>query len=177
MQKNQFYSAMLAALALILSSAVHARAPEGWPFSEYNDAAQMSRQMNKPMFVYFGFATCPYCLYANEHTFSSVALRKLYTDHYVLAYFDIRGNPADSITLTGGEVMTRAEAIKRLKGSPVPAWMFVAADGREILMRRGSRTKVDAFMQFDLYVTSGEYRKVSFEEFLWRRGLREEKVE
>ena len=68
MQKNQFYSAMLAALALILSSAVHARAPEGWPFSEYTDAAQMSRQMNQPMFVSTPFVDGPWCMWSPRRT-------------------------------------------------------------------------------------------------------------
>ena len=117
------------------------------------------------------------CEYANRNTFAFDALRKRYTDHYVLAYFDIRGNPADVISLPDGAKLTRAEAIKRLKASPVPAWMFVGPDGREILMRRGSRTRVDAFMKFDLYVASGAYRRSSFDDFLARRGLREDKVE
>src|SRR5258705_8494564 len=129
------------------------------------------------MFVYFGFATCPYCIYANEHTFAFDTLRKRYTDHYVLAYFDIRDNRNDVMTLPNGEKLTRTEAIKRLKGSPVPAFFFKQKTAYEILMRRGSRTTVDAFMKFDLYVTSGEYKKGSFEEFLLRRGLTEARVE
>ncbi len=80
------------------------------------------------------------------------ALRKRYTANYVLAYFDIRGNPEDVITLPAGQQLTRAEAIKRLKGSPVPAWMFVDPEGKTLLMARGSRTRVDAFMTYDLYV-------------------------
>jgi hypothetical protein len=55
--------------------------------------------------------------------------------------------------------------------------MFMDAGGKEILMRRGSRTNVNAFMLFDLYVTSGAYRQASYEDFLKQRGLREEKVE
>ena len=166
------------ALILALSSAVaHAKIPDGWPFVDYNEAVRIAKRLHKPMFVYFGFPTCPYCEYANVHTFAFDALRKRYTDHYVLAYFDIRGNPNDVITLPNGEKLTRAEATKRLKGSPVPAWMFVDPDGKEILMRRGSRTKVDAFMNLDLYVASAAYKKSSFDDFLARRGLKEEKVE
>jgi thioredoxin-related protein len=166
------------ALVLALSSAVaQAKIPDGWAFVDYNEAVRTAKRLHKPMFVYFGFATCPYCIYANEHTFALDALRKRYTDHYVLAYFDIRGNRSDVITLPNGENLTRGEAIKRLKGSPVPAWMFVDPDGNEILMRRGSRTKVDAFMNLDLYVASGAYKKGSYEDFLAQRGLREETVE
>ena len=93
----------------------------------------------------------------------------------MLAYFDIRGNPADVITLPDGEKLTRADAITRLRASPVPAWMFVSPEGKEILMRRGSRTPVEAFMQFDQYVSSGAYQKVSLEKFLAQRGLHETK--
>jgi hypothetical protein len=44
-------------------------------------------------------------------------------------------------------------------------------------MRRGSRTRVETFLNLDLYVASGAYKKGSFEDFLWRRGLTEERVE
>jgi thioredoxin-related protein len=170
-------SLTLAIVLLLAAGFVQARIPEGWPFIDFNDAVRDAKRMGKPIFVYFGFATCPYCEYANRNTFAFNALRKRYTDHYVLAYFDIRGNPADIITLPDGAKLTRADAIKRLKASPVPAWMFVSPDGREILMRRGSRTRVEAFMKFDLYVASGAYRQSSFEDFLAQRGLREEEVE
>lgn len=89
----------------------------------------------------------------------------------MLAYFDIRGNPDDSITLPGGGQLTRAEAIKHLKGSPVPAWMFVSPEGKTLLMGRGSRTRPDVFMTYDLYVGSGAYKRMTFEEFLARRDL------
>ena len=159
---------LVACLLCLASGVARAKAPDGWGFIDYNEAVVQAKQKGKAMFVYFGFATCPYCLYLNQHTLSSDALRKRYSDHYVLAYFDIRGNPNDMITLPGGDKLTRAEAIKRLKGSPVPAWGFVAPDGKEILMRRGSRTKVAAFMQFDAYVSNGAYKQDTFAEFLAR---------
>lgn len=165
-----------AALALTCSAA-RAKVPDGWAFVDFNQAVRVAQRTGKPLFVYFGFATCQYCEYANRHTFAFDALRRRYSDHYVLAYFDIRGDPNDAIVLPGGDKLTRAEAIKRFKGSPVPAWMFMAPDGRQILMRRGSRTKVDAFMKFDLYVASGAYRRASFESFLAARGLREDAVD
>ena len=167
---------LLCALAL-LAGAAQARVPEGWPFVDYSEAVRIARQTNKPMFVYFGFNTCPYCIYLNQHTLAFGALRQRYAEHYVLAYFDIRGKPDDVITLPSGEQMTRGQAIRRLKGSPVPAWSFVAPDGREILARRGSRTKVDAFIKFDQYVMSGAWPQTTFEEFLAQRGLHEDKVE
>ena len=67
--------------------------------------------------------------------------------------------------------------IRKLKGSPVPAWAFVAADGREILMRRGSNTGIDSFMQYDQYVSSGSWPQTTFEEFLLQNGVRETKAE
>ena len=167
----------LALFVALAAGIAPAKAPDGWPFLDFNEAVRAAKTLNKPMFVYFGFETCPHCLYANQHTFSSAMLRKFYTDHYVLAYFDIRGDPDDPITLPQGETLTRREAIKRLKGSPVPAWMFIDRDGKEILMRRGSHTNVNAFMKFDLYVTSGAHRQSSFEDFLKQRGLRDEKAE
>jgi thioredoxin-related protein len=166
----------LAMLALVLALAPavsQAKAPAGWQFVEFNEAVRVAKTTNKPMFVYFGFPACPYCEIANRNTFSNNALRQRYTEHYVLAYFDIRGNPQDTVTLPGGEKLTRAVAIKRLRSSPVPAWMFVSAQGREILMRRGSATPVEAFMQFDQYVASGAYERTSLEDFLAQRGQRE----
>ena len=164
------------ALALLASVAA-ARVPEGWPFLEYNEAVRVAKQASRPMFVYFGFETCQYCIYLNKNTLSFEALRRRYAEHYVLAYFDIRGKQDELITLPSGERLPRGQAIRRLKGSPVPAWAFVAPDGREILMRRGSRTGVDAFMKFDQYVMSGSWPQTTFEEFLAQRGLREDKVE
>lgn len=166
---------VLAVTFLIAPLGAQARTPDGWPFIEYNEAVRMAKRVHKPMFVYFGFPTCPYCEIANKNTFSFDTLRKRYTDHYVLAYFDIRGNPDDPITMLNGEKMTRGEAIKRLRSSPVPAWMFVSPEGKEILMRRGSRTPVEAFMQFDQYVSSGAYQRGSLENFLAQRGLHEAK--
>ena len=167
--------AVLACVLALAPATAEAKAPEGWPFVEFNEAVRLAKKANKPMFVYFGFPACPYCEIANKNTFSVEALRKAYAEHFVLAYFDIRGNPADAVTLPGGDRLTRAEAIKRFKSSPVPAWMFMSPDGREILMRRGSRTPVEAFMQFDQYVSSGAYQRASFEEFLAQRGVREAK--
>ena len=165
---------VMLAFVLALAPAVSwAKVPEGWGFIDYNEALAVAKKTNKPIFVYFGFATCPYCEYANKHTFSYDVLRKRYAEHFVLAYFDIRGNPGDTITLPGGDTLTRAEAIKRLRGSPVPAWTFMSPDGREILMRRGSRTPVEAFLQFDQYVSSGAYQTASFADFLAQRGMRE----
>jgi thioredoxin-related protein len=174
MDKRMIRLAGILALAAFVHAA-QAKPPEGWPFVEYNEAIRMAERAHKPVFVYFGFPTCPYCEIANKNTFSFAALRKRYAEHYVLAYFDIHANPGDIMRLPGGEQLTRAEAIKRLKASPVPAWMFVGANGEEILMRRGSRTPVEAFMQFDEYVAGGAYRQVSFETFLARRGLQEAK--
>jgi thioredoxin-related protein len=165
--------ALAAALALP-SAGARARVPEGWPFLEFNEAVETAKKQRKPLFVYFGFATCPYCIYLNEHTFTSEAMRKRYTANYVLAYFDIRGDPDDVMTLPGGGEATRAEAIKQFRGSPVPAWMFVDPEGRTILTRRGSRTGVDSFMTYDLYVATGAYRRMTFEEFLSRRGFAED---
>ena len=166
----------LAAFVLLLPPVfAQAKSPDGWPFVEFNEAVRVAKKAQKPLFVYFGFPTCPYCEYANKHTFSDEALRKSYAKHYVLAYFDITGNRDDPMTLPGGDRLSRADAIKRLRGSPVPAWMFVSPDGREILMRRESRTPVKAFMQFDLYVSSGAYQRASLEDFLAQRGEHEAK--
>jgi thioredoxin-related protein len=166
-------SFLLATALLLASHGVQAKTPDGWPFVEYNEAVRLAKRAHKPIFVYFGFQTCPYCEVANKNTFSSAALRKRYAEHYVLAYFDIRGNPADMMTLPDGAKLTRAEANKRFKSAPVPAWMFVSSEGKEILMRRGSRTPVEAFMQYDQYVSSNAYQSASFENFLTQHGLHE----
>lgn len=177
---NSFFRAISLSLALLLCVAAgptRAELPEGWAFLEYNEALKVAKQQGKPVFVYYGFNKCPYCVYANKHTFSSEELRRTYSSRYVLAYFDIRGNREDAIQLADGSRMPRGDAIKHLKASPVPAWAFLDPQGREVLARRGSRTKVDAFKQFDAYVGGGEYKSISFEAFLTKRGWVEEKVE
>jgi thioredoxin-related protein len=160
-----------------MAAVAQAELPEGWNFLEYNEALSTAKRLNKPVFVYYGFKKCPYCVYVNRHTFVSDELRKTYSDHYVLAYFDIRGNPDDMMDLADGTRMRRADAIKHLKGSPVPAWAFLDSKGSELLARRGSRTKVAAFNQFDAFIAGGAYKKQSFEAFLASRGWVEEKVE
>jgi thioredoxin-related protein len=165
------------ALVIALSGPGQAKPPEGWPFLDFNEAVETAKRLNKPLFVYFGFETCPYCLYLNEHALASESLRKLYSSNYVLAYFDIRGEPDDVMNLPDGRKLTRREAIKELNSAPVPAWMFVEPGGKTVLMRRGSRTRVNEFWKYDLYVAGGGYRQGSFEEFLAKRGLREEKAE
>lgn len=166
---------MLAIVVQLAPAVAQAKPPEEWPFIEFNQAVRTAKRVNKPMFVYFGFPTCPYCEIANKNTFSSNTLRKRYTEHYVLAYFDVRGNADDIIALPGGEKLTRAEAMTRLRSNPVPAWMFVSPEGKEILMRRGSATPVEAFMQFDQYVSSRVYQRASFGDYLAQRGLHEAK--
>ena len=161
----------------LFAGAAAARVPTGWPFLEYNEAVRVAKQKNKPLFVYYGFETCQYCVYLNNNTLSYTALRTRYTEHYVLAYFDIRGKPGDIMTLPNGEKLPRGQAIRKLKGSPVPAWAFVAPDGREILMRRGSNTSIDSFMQYDQYVSSGSWPQTTFEEFLLLNGVRETKAD
>ena len=177
MTKRSIAGLALWAVLFFFTAAAQARIPDGWPFLEFNAAVRAAQQQHKPMFVYFGFATCPYCLYLNRNTFSFDALRERYSAHYVLAYFDVRADRADAITLPGGGELTRGEAMKRYKVTAVPAWMFVDPDGKVVLMRRGSRTGVEAFLRYDQYVESGAYRRQSFEEFLAQRGLTEERVE
>jgi thioredoxin-related protein len=157
--------------------AAQARIPEGWAFLEFNAAVRVAREQRRPLFVYFAFDTCPYCRYLNENTFSFEALRQRYSANYVLAYFDVRANREDTITLPGTGELSRGEAMKLLNVRAVPAWAFVEPDGKVILMRRGSRTGVEAFMRYDSYVTSGAYQRATFEEFLAQRGLVEERVE
>jgi thioredoxin-related protein len=63
--------AIVWALCFVATSAAHAKTPDGWPFVEYTEAIKLSQKSGKPMFVLFGFPTCPYCEYLNKHTFSS----------------------------------------------------------------------------------------------------------
>ena len=92
---------MTLAIALLLALGVaQAKVPDGWPFVDFNEAVRVAKRTGKPMFVYFGFPTCPYCEYANQPTFVSDVLRKRYTDHYVLAYFDMLSlTPGDFIAV------------------------------------------------------------------------------
>ena len=80
---KRLYGLIGALIAVILSAApVLAKVPDGWPFLEFNEAVQTAKRLGKPMFVYFGFETCPYCLYLNQHALASGSLRKLYTGNY-----------------------------------------------------------------------------------------------
>jgi len=172
---SRLVGALVLACAVLLPAGAQAKIPGGWPFLEFNEAVKVAKQLGKPMFVYFAFETCPYCIYLNENALASESLRKLYTANYVLAYFDVRGAREDAITLPDGRTATRAEAIKELNVRAVPTWMFVEPEGRTVLVRTGSRTRVNEFWKYDLYVAGGGYRQGTFEEFLVKRGLREER--
>ncbi|MCC7485833.1 MAG: thioredoxin family protein [Burkholderiales bacterium] len=173
-------AARLVALAfglLIAAGPTGARKPEGWPFLDFNEAVRAAKAQGRPLFVYFGFESCPYCLYLNRNTLASPMLRKQYAGNYVLGYFDTRGNPDEEMMLPDGRKMTRAQAIEHLSASPVPAWMFVSPEGKMVLQRRGARARASEFLLYDLYVMSGAYRQGSYEDFLARRGLRDERPE
>ena len=90
----------------------------------------------------------------------------------MLAYFDIRGNPADLMTLPDGEKLPRADAIKRLRSSPVPAWMFVSAEGKEFSCGAG-RAPRSKRLSVRPVVTSNAYQSSYIRNFLAQRGLRE----
>ena len=77
--------ALLLLLIALCAGTAQARVPDGWPFLEYNEAVRVAKKTGKPLFVYYGFETCPYCIYLNKNTLSFEALRKRYSEHYVLA--------------------------------------------------------------------------------------------
>ena len=60
--------AVLLLLLALSAGMAQARVPDGWPFLEYNEAVRVAKKTGKPLFVYYGFETCPYCIYLNKNS-------------------------------------------------------------------------------------------------------------
>lgn len=106
-----------------------ADAPKGYPFLPFDKAMQQAEATNKPVFVYFGRYGCGYCEKTNKEAFSQEAVRKRYTDHYVLAYVD--SESGKRLRLPSGERITERDLGTRYKAFVTPVFTFLDSHGAQ----------------------------------------------
>ncbi len=145
------------------SGRILADPPAGYPFLPYDEAIQKARQQNKKVFLYYGRLGCGYCDKTNKESFSDPALKKIYTEHYVLAYVDAESGRR--LTLPNGERVTEMEFGTRLKALVTPVFIFLEPDGRPIVKIPGYQ-KVTDFSHYDRYVYQGHYKTQSLSDYL-----------
>jgi thioredoxin-related protein len=126
-----FTRSVLLILALIAGPAVHAEAPEGYPFKPFDQAMRQAQEEGKPLFVYFGRYGCGYCEKTNKEAFSDAGVRERYTDHYALAYVDAESG--ERLRLPSGERITERELGTRYDAFVTPVFSFMTPEGELVL--------------------------------------------
>lgn len=154
---------MLLAASLLWAGAALADPPSGYPFVDYDAGLKAARASGKPIFLYFGRYGCAWCEHTNKQTFSDAALKKLYTDNYVLVYVDAESGKR--LTLPSGERITEAELGVRLQAFATPLFVYLTPQGDKIVQIPGFKTVQD-FRDYDRYVRGGHYKQKTLLEFL-----------
>ena len=151
------------ALSCIFSNAALADPPPKYPFHTFDEGLRLARQQNKPLFVYFGRLGCGWCDKTNKESFSNEQLRKTYIAHYILVYVDAEGG--NRLRLPSGERITEAELGVRFKAFATPLFVYLDAQGKEIVKIPGFKT-VEDFQDYDRFVSEGYYKRMSLLQFL-----------
>lgn len=154
---------MLAAWAAVVSHISYADPPPGYPFLRYDEALKTAQQQNKKIFVYYGRYGCGFCDKTNKKSFSDPALKKLYTEHYILAYVDAESGKR--LLLPNGERITEMELGARLKARVTPVFIYMDAEGKSLLRIPGFQTTED-FTKYDQYIHGGHYKNQTIDQFL-----------
>ena len=154
---------VLAAWATVVAPVSYADPPPGYTFLHYDEALKAARQQNKKIFVYYGRYGCGFCEKTNKESFSDPALKKIYTEHYILTYVDAEGGRR--LTLPNGERVTEMELGSRLKAKVTPVFIYTDADGKSLLKVPGFQSVKD-FIKYDQYIHDEHYKKKSLEQFL-----------
>ncbi|OGI48356.1 MAG: thioredoxin [Candidatus Muproteobacteria bacterium RIFCSPLOWO2_01_FULL_60_18] len=153
----------LVAWAAVISNPGHADPPPGYPFLRYDEAIKSARQQDKKIFVYYGRYGCGFCDKTNKKSFSDPALRKLYTEHYILAYVDAESGKR--LVLPNGERITEMELGARLKAKVTPVFIYMDAEGKSLLRVPGFQTVQD-FIRHDRYIHGDHYKNQTLDQFL-----------
>jgi len=154
-------------IALSLTGPALADPPENYPFLAYDEGLRQAEARDKKIFLYFGRHGCGWCDKTNKETFSDAALRKRYTENYVLVYVDAESG--ERLNLPSGERITEMELGARLNVFATPVFAYLEPDGQVIFKAPGYKTVKD-FQDFDRYIQGGHYRDQELLEFLGSRS-------
>lgn len=161
-------SAYLATILLyLLPSILYADPPAGYGFVDFNKGVELASKSNKKIFVYLGRYGCGFCEKTNKETFSNRELKQRYMEKYVLVYVDAESGKR--ITLPNGESVTEQQYGARLKALVTPYFIFLEPDGTPIFKSPGFKTVSD-FIQYDAYVSSNIYKKMTLKDFVAQGG-------
>lgn len=148
---------------LLLGLPAQADPPPNYPFVSYDEGLRLAQGRNKRVFLYFGRYGCGWCDKTNKEAFSDEALRKLYTDHYVLVYVDAESGAR--LTLPSGERVTEMDLGVRYGAFATPLFAYLESDGKLIFKIPGIQSAAD-FRAYDRFVTGRYYRKQDIRQFL-----------
>ena len=137
--------------------------PDGYSFLPYDEGLQQAQARGKKVFLYFGREGCAWCQIVNEKAFGDPALKKRYTDHYVLVYADSEGGRR--LQLPSGERITESELGVRFKAFATPLFAWLEPTGEVIFTAPGVQTVKD-FEKYDRFVYEGIYKKMNAKQFL-----------
>ncbi|SCZ52014.1 thioredoxin family protein [Thiohalomonas denitrificans] len=157
------YSRLFVLLGLLVSTAVWADPPAGYPFVAYDEGLRQADSEGKPVFLYFGRYGCGWCEKTNKESFSDERVRQAYEEHYVLVYVDAESG--NRLTLPNGERLTEMELGARMNVFATPVFAYLEKDGEMIFKAPGFKT-AEEFLAFDRYVAGGHYQKQELLEFL-----------
>lgn len=115
-------------LCCLFSAAAMADKPQGYTFLRFDKALQQATSSGKPVFVYFGRYGCGYCDKTNKEAFSNEIVRKIYNQHYILAYVDAESGKR--VRLPSGERITERDIGTRYNAFVTPVFSFLTADGK-----------------------------------------------
>ena len=115
------------------------------------------------VFLYFGRFGCGFCDKTNKESFSDAAVKKAYSENYVLVYAN--SESMDRLVLPSGERITEMQLGERMNTLGTPVFFFLKPDGTEILKIYGFQD-AQRLLEMDRYIQGGNYANVSFKDFL-----------
>ncbi len=153
---------MLVSLSFLAAFPAAAEPPAGYDFYRYDEGIRHAMAEDKMVFLYFGRFGCGFCDKTNKESFTDPAVKKAYTDNYVLIYAN--SESMDRLVLPSGERITEMQLGERMNTLGTPVFFFLKPDGSEILKVYGFQ-KAERLLDMDQYIQGGHYANVNFKEF------------
>jgi thioredoxin-related protein len=154
---------MLVFLQISLAAfAVNAEPPDGYSFYRYDEGLRRAAADNRLVFLYFGRYGCGFCDKTNKESFSDAAVKKAYSENYVLVYAN--SESMDRLVLPSGERITEMQLGERMNTLGTPVFFFLQPDGKEIFKIYGFQD-AKRLLEMDRYIQGGNYANVSFKDF------------
>ncbi len=167
MHRNKVVAALHAVgLCLgLLPGMTFADPPDGYTFRSYDEGLAQSARTHRPVFLYFGREGCGFCDFTNQNAFSDAEVHEKFNTHYELVYVDAESGRR--LTLPSGERITERDLGTRFNAFVTPVFVFLAADGSQLLKRIGIQS-AEELLLYDQFIHGEHYRTQSFDQFASR---------